>query len=450
MLERLSKVIIEGYSQFGATERTAGAIRNILDFEGVVAPHSGEPFTEALLMGIGGGLGAEYATWAFKGIDSSRPRKSQLYLRYHHVKNYIVKNEDALLRKITARIGVPLTMKETASRERADHFLHESIQAGKPVMIQLSIWHGIYSRQDVSDRFHQNPDFFPPLLYDEFVSFLPYYSLPYSWISGYLATVYGIDDENKQVYLADYSNKPHTLTTQQLTESRSIIKGWKNAAYAIDPPQTSPDLAKAIRLGIHDCTESLLYEKAVVSGAHLRVEAWKAMATSIGDTQGKSGWLTIFSEPSQLFDTLTRLHAQIAFYNSDGGALRSSYADFLEEASDILKKPTLKQIAHQFSDIGIMWDEIGTAALHDDIPELLNARRAALEWHNTFKVHGSSAPAMLETLSAKIQAIRAQFMKNMPLTDHELLALFEELSMRFHEVYEAEKTALQALRNEMK
>ncbi|MFX1492044.1 MAG: BtrH N-terminal domain-containing protein [Promethearchaeota archaeon] len=443
-------MIVEGYTQFGATERTAGALRNILDHLGVIAPHSGEPFTEALLMGIGGGLGAEYATWAFKGIDPSRPPKSQLYLRYHHVKNYIEKKEETFLRKIATRIGTPLTVKETTSRERADQFLHQSLQAGNPVMVQLSIWHSIYSRQEVNDRYHNNCKFYPPLLYDEYVSFLPYYSLPYPWITGHFAILYGIDEDSNQVYLTDYSNRPHTLSLHQFTDSRSIIKGWKNAAYTITVPQTKPNLVKAIRLGIHDSTESLLHEKTVISGAHLRVEAWKAMATMIGDFDGKRGWLALFKEPWQLYDTLTRLHAQIAFHNSDSGALRSSYADFLEEASNILKKPTLKQIAHQFSEIGIMWDEIGTTALNDNIPELLSTRKAALKWHNTFKVQGSAASQSLDNLSKKIQGIRSTFTKELPLTQRELLTLLEELSIRFHEVYEAEKAALQALHTIMK
>ncbi len=443
-------MLIDGFHHFGCTERVTGAVRGILDFYNIVSPHSGEPYTEALLMGIGGGLGAEYATWAFKGIDDSRPRKYQLYLRYHHVKNYLEKNEDALLRKITTRIAVPLTKNETTSRERADQFLRESLQTGKPVITQLSIWHSLSSRQEVNDRFHQNPDFYPPLLYDEFVSFLPYFSLPYSWISGHLATVYGIDEDNNQVYLTDFSNQPHTITIPQLTDSRSIIKGWKNAAYTIGFPKNVPDLNKAIRLGINDCISSLLHDKAVVSGAHLRVEAWLAMAKSIGDFQSKRGWLTLFNEPWQLFDTLCRLHAQIAFYNSDGGALRSSYADFLEEASNIINKPDLRTIAQQFSDIGIMWDEIGTTALHDNIPELLDARQAALEWHNTFKVHGSSALKTLEVLGRRIQTNRKEFIEKQSLSDRELLALLEELSVRFHEVYKAEKTALQALRAAMK
>ncbi|MFX1509267.1 MAG: DUF4872 domain-containing protein [Promethearchaeota archaeon] len=443
-------VLIEDYSHFGATERVAGALRNILDYHGIVAPHSKEAYTEALLMGIGGGLGAEYATWAFMGIDPTRPRKNKLYLRFHHVKNYIEKKEETFIQKIAKRIGAQLTVKETASRERADQFLFDSLMAGNPIIVQLSIWQSIYSRQVVSDRYHANPKLFPQLLYDEFVLFLPYYSLPYPWISGHLATVYGINEDTKQVYLSDYSNQPVTISVQQLTDSRSIIKGWKNAAFSLSPPKSAPDLKKAIRQGITDCVKSLLHDKTVISGAHLRTKAWHAIANSISNFSEKTGWLTLFSEPWQLFDTLTRIHAQIAFHNSDGGALRSSYADFLEEASEILKKPNLKPIAHRFSDIGIMWDEIGTTALNDDIPELLHARQTALNWHNTFKVHGDTKSTILAALSKDLQSIRSEFSEELPLTHRELTTLFEELGARFHEVYEAETTALHALRQAMK
>ncbi|MFW9831139.1 MAG: BtrH N-terminal domain-containing protein [Candidatus Thorarchaeota archaeon] len=439
-------MLLENYSQFGFTEKVSGALRNILDYMEIRASHSNEPFTESLLMGIGGGLGAEYATWAFKGIDPSRSRKSRLYLRFHHSKNYIKPKEESALQKIVTRIGASLTINETASENKATEFLHESLQTGKPVITQLSVWHGIYSRKEVNQQYHQNPHFFPPLLYDEYVLFLPYYNLPYPWISSHLAIIYGIDQEANQVILTDFSNKPHTISTEQLIRSRGIMKGWKNAAYTIDFPQTKLNLLKAVKRGIHDCTESLLYQKSVVSGAHLRVEAWQAMAKNASDFKGKRGWITIFNEPSQLFDTLTRLHAQIAFHNSDGGALRSSFADFLENASDILKNPALKEIAKQFSEIGIMWDELATAALPDYVPELRDTRLTALKWHNLFKVQGSSGKPQLEIIAKKIKSLRYQFCNDCPLTENELLILFEDLGSRFLEIYKTEKQALHFLK----
>ena len=446
-LERLSNLIVEGYSQFGATERTAGAIRNILDYKGVVAPHTREPFTEALLMGIGGGLGAEYAAWAFTPIDPSRPRKAKLYLRFHHVKNYIDKNEESMLPKIAHRLGVTLSIKETASKARANEFLTESLKSGKPAITYLSVWHSQHMRREVKEQYNQDPNFFPPLLYDEFVNFLPYFNLPYTWINHHLAIIYGFDEESNEVHLTDSSTQPHTLTISQFNQSRGIIKSRKNAGIVLDPPSKIANLHRAVRAGIHDCVESLLHEKGVVSGANLRVETWNAMAKTLANPTAKRGWLTLFNEGWQLFDTLTRLHAQITFHNSDGGALRSSYSDFLQEASDILKKPQLREIANQFANIGIMWDDLSVEALPDDILQLQAARRAALEWNTLFKVHGESAKKRLDAEVKKIQTIRTEVSETFPLTEKEIIALFQDLSTRFTEIYEAEKAALKALKN---
>ncbi len=440
-------MIVDGYSQFGATEQTTGTIRNILDYEGVVAPHTREPFTEALLMGIGGGLGAEYATWAFKPIDPSHPRKAKLYLRFHHVKNYIDKNEESLLPKITNRLGITLTVKETTSKERANEFLLKSLKSSKPVITYLSVWESQYIRQEVKEQFNQDPNFFPPLLYDEYVNFLPYFTLPYPWIHHKVAIVYGFDPESNQVNLTDSSTQPLTLTIPQFSMSRGIIRSRKNAGLILTPPSKITNLHRAVRTGMHDCVESLLHEKTVISGAHLRVETWNAMAKALANPTAKRGWHTLFNEGWQLFDTLTRLHAQIAFHNSDGGALRSSYSDFLQEASDILKKSQLREIANQFANIGVMWDDLGIEALPDDISPLQATRRAALKWNALFKVHGKSAKTRLDAEAKKIQTIRAEVSEKFPLNDKELIAFFQDLSIRFAEIYEAEKAALKALKN---
>src|SRR4051812_41918888 len=51
---------LNDYNQFGARQVEAGAVRNVLAYHGVVTPHSGKPFDEALLFGIGGGIGLGY------------------------------------------------------------------------------------------------------------------------------------------------------------------------------------------------------------------------------------------------------------------------------------------------------------------------------------------------------------------------------------------------------
>jgi hypothetical protein len=57
---------VEGYRQFGGVHSQTAALRNVLDFMGATAPHDDKPFSEALLFGIMGGIGAAYFTFEWR------------------------------------------------------------------------------------------------------------------------------------------------------------------------------------------------------------------------------------------------------------------------------------------------------------------------------------------------------------------------------------------------
>lgn len=46
---------LPAYTQFDGRYWDIGVMRNALDYQGVKAPHTGEPYTEAMLLGISGG-----------------------------------------------------------------------------------------------------------------------------------------------------------------------------------------------------------------------------------------------------------------------------------------------------------------------------------------------------------------------------------------------------------
>ena len=48
------------------------AVANVLAHHGVVAGHTGEPLSEAMVLGIGGGLGAGYILWEFEAHGRRR------------------------------------------------------------------------------------------------------------------------------------------------------------------------------------------------------------------------------------------------------------------------------------------------------------------------------------------------------------------------------------------
>lgn len=434
-----NSVILDGYDRFGFTERISGALRNILDYQGVVAPHTGEPFTEAMLMGIGGGIGVEYFTWTWKTTG-----RTQLYIRLWHTKNYAVKNPQSSVRKIASRIGATLTVHETSSREKGYRNLVESLNNGKPVITHLSIYESMKMRPELRERIDTLVRLFGPPMDDEFVHFLPYYSLPYRWIAGlgHCAVVYGIDENTGQVYMADWSMQPLSITIEELAESRAAVPGRKHAAITVEAPGEVEDVKKAIRAGIRDCYQGMLNP----SMKNLRVDAFERWAKMVANKRNKQGWPVLFSNV-ELFDALTQVHGLVEFYNSSGGALRSAYADFLEEASYAVNEPELRNISVLYRDLAGKWSDLAQAALPDSVHLFKDARLTAEKWNDIFITKGQSSPRELEKAAENIKSIRRKVAEDFPLSDTEGLDLLEDMSTRLHDIFHGEREALFALKS---
>ena len=67
-------VVDHGYRLRGGVHPDTAAVANVLAHHGVVAGHTGEPLSEAMVLGIGGGLGAGYILWEFESRGRRDPR----------------------------------------------------------------------------------------------------------------------------------------------------------------------------------------------------------------------------------------------------------------------------------------------------------------------------------------------------------------------------------------
>ena len=54
-------------TQFNGRHWETGSIHNALTLQGIKAPHTGGPYSEALLLGISGGITFGYFTFEYKG-----------------------------------------------------------------------------------------------------------------------------------------------------------------------------------------------------------------------------------------------------------------------------------------------------------------------------------------------------------------------------------------------
>ena len=57
------------YQHFDGRHHETGTIHNYFAYTGVAAPHTGRPYSEALLLGVSGGIVMGYFTFAYKGYD---------------------------------------------------------------------------------------------------------------------------------------------------------------------------------------------------------------------------------------------------------------------------------------------------------------------------------------------------------------------------------------------
>src|SRR4030067_18919 len=117
--------LVPGYQQFGGRQAEAGALRNVLAHSGIVAAHTGEPFTEALLFGIGGGIGLGYFVYESGDFTSL------------FIATRITTNETpqaGFLHTICERVGVKTAIQTATSALAAESKLLAALVGGWPVL----------------------------------------------------------------------------------------------------------------------------------------------------------------------------------------------------------------------------------------------------------------------------------------------------------------------------
>lgn len=105
----------------------ASAVAGILANRGFVSGHDGRPLSEALILGIGGGLGAGYILWEFQAADA--PILTLGFTnqwQYPAIPGWFGKTLD--------RLGIPAEFHETAGAQGARRTLDEILETGEAVV----------------------------------------------------------------------------------------------------------------------------------------------------------------------------------------------------------------------------------------------------------------------------------------------------------------------------
>src|SRR5262245_20282873 len=92
--------LLKNYHHFDGRHWQTGSVQNYLAYCGFNAPHTKKPFTEALVMGVGG-IVMGYFSFAYKGFDP-------------HVA-ILTRNTFTPLDAVLSRLGIPQEVRQTTN-----------------------------------------------------------------------------------------------------------------------------------------------------------------------------------------------------------------------------------------------------------------------------------------------------------------------------------------------
>jgi hypothetical protein len=391
------------YRQFDGRHCETGSIHNVLAHRGVKAPHTHQPLSEALLMGISGGLLMGYFNFAYSGYDP-------------HVA-ILTRNTFDPLDTLLVRLGTVQHVRQTTNAAKGEKNLIEALDNGEPAIV----W---------ADAF-----------------LLPYTGLSYDqgmWAANPIV-VYGYEAADR-VWIADRARVALNVTPDELAAARSRVKQDRFKLLTLDPPNLDK-LPVAVQQGIWDCLKR--YVEAPVASAknNFGFAAFQRWADALTKPALKYSWEREFPAGGKMVAGLLSTYERIALCPGGAQAERDVYAEFLDEASVILNRPALKDAAKLFRVSGKAWHALASALLPDGVASFKQARELMARRHALFIEQGGESLAERQQITQRLSAIRQDMDERFPLTADEVTALREGLRehvLKIHRLEREAHTALQA------
>ena len=402
--------ILADYHHFDGRHPETGSVHNILAYQGVIAPHTSQPYSEAFLLGASGGITFGYFTFDYTGFDP--------------ILALLTRNTFDPLQTMLESLGIRQTVLQTSKPDAGEKNLREILDSGRPALVwadQLSLPYNGLSAEEKNWNMQ-------PLV------------------------VFGL--ENGIAYLADRSRRALEVPAQALAAARGRVKKEKFRAAALDPPDERK-LPAAVQQGIGQCIR--LYTEKPPKGTvdNFGFAALQKWANLLANTRNPQSWERFFPAGARMFAALAGnvflpgAYGWIAAWGTRPDADRSTYADFLDEAAVLLNKPGLSEAAERFRESGRLWQELARALLPESIPLFSEARRLKDERRQLFQEKGGAAGAEIRAINARFETLRQEAGQNFPLSPQAAAGFRLELQGRVIGIHDKEKEAIQTLQEVM-
>ena len=368
------------------------ALRILLTAAGVRDPRSGKPLSEAMVFGIGGGIGIGIVAFHYEKGDYSSFYITGRHLWQDHV---------AYFKAALKRFGIEPAIHETAGAKAAEKQLREALSEELPCV---------------------------------------------AWVRGYhTITVYGVDDAKSLALIGDLADDPIQRPLADLAASRAEIKSQKNRLLSIPPAKAPADLTPLVLDGVRACCAGFTSKLSKGPKSWSTLESLKIWAGRLYSSKEKESWDRMFPRGHHLWQGLTSVHDFIEHNRTGGGLSRPMFAEFLTEASELPGLDRLRPVAEKYAKLGADWTALAEAALPEGVPVFEKARELWTCQAELRSAGDSTDKRQTEDVCKRLAALGKGAREEFPLSQSQCEALLASLQKRVIALHEGEVAAHAAL-----
>ena len=368
------------------------ALRALLSHAGVRAPHTGAPFSEAMVFGIAGGIGAGMFTFHYAKENFSSFFVAGRHLWHDHA---------AWALAAAKRMGLKDVVKESSGVKPGEKQLRELVDGGRPVMVWLTFRGRMY----------------------------------------HVATVHAIDDSAGTALVGDLGDELIPVPLAELADARGRVKKDRNRLLALEPSTGVPDLETLVRAGLAACADGLTNARM----KNFTLQAFATWADRLDGSRAPDAWERIFPPGPHLFQGLKSIAEYVEHNGTGGGLCRPLFAEFLAEAGSALNDRALTALGRRYAELGREWTALADAALPDEVPAFRRAKELLGRTVEAERSEAGPDDAGLPECRKAMEAFAARMKEGFPLDAAAGTALRRELKRRVMALYEAEVAAVAEL-----
>jgi hypothetical protein len=383
----------------------SAALARALADGGVVSPLDGRPLSEAMILGIAGGLGAGYILWEFAARGGA-------ILTLGFTNQWQYPGIPGWYGNALGRLGIPADLHETGGAVGAGAALDAALDAGRTVIAfvdQQSI--GTWGQPDALSGM---------------------WGYPVAIVGRTGDGGYRFDDRGRELLEVDRAT---------MAAARARIGSWKHRLIV---PTAGPGEIPLDRLrqGVHEGLAHQVDHLRSTSDS-FSLPAWRKWSRLMTDTRNAKAWPRVFADGDGLFGALLSIVEGVdGNVGATGGHLRERYAEFLDEVT-AAGFVSMGEAAGRWREAADRWEDLADAAVPPDLDGALDAVASAEDLHDAVMA-GEPGRGRARAAADRMWSIRDEHAGGAAITESRMLELFADLGERLRGIYDAEVAALDA------